>query len=177
MNCLRSPKNSQTISKLEETKQNYNLVIFRCQASQRENSGCLTTFSPEVWDSENDRGSKILTPDTGSGNKTPEIWTLNSFLNYFWISPPVIHKFQNSSFVVASFLLPGLFWPVIVFVAYIFGAQVMLVSPCFETFLPFSSVTLRSPLWGIVMLGVLPSCESCSDHLVCPRPHTDSSQQ
>ena len=56
----------------------------------------------------------------------------------------------------------------------IFRAQVMLVSPCFETFLPFSCVTRRSPLWGIVMRGVLLSCESCSDHVVCPRPHTES---
>ena len=92
MNCLRSPKNSQTISKLEETKQNYNLVIFRCQASQRENSGCLTTFSPEVWDSENDRESKILTPTLDqetrllkSGLSTVS-WTISGSLHLWYIN-------------------------------------------------------------------------------------------
>ena len=92
MNCLRSPKNSQTISKLEETKQNYNLVIFRCQASQRENSGCLTTFSPEVWDSENDRESKIWTPTLDqetrllkSGLSTVS-WTISGSLHLWYIN-------------------------------------------------------------------------------------------
>ena len=100
------------------------------------------------------------------------IWSLNSFLIYSWISPPVIHKFQNSTLVVATFRITrAFFWLLTVCAVYVF--EVMLVSPCFETPLPFSSVTQRSPLWGIVMLGVLPSCESCSDHLVCP-DHTES---
>ena len=52
----------------------------------------------------------------------------------------------------------------------------MLVSPCFETFLPLSNVT-RGLLcglthWVVVILWFLPSCESCSDHLVCPRQAT-----
>merc|ERR1712037_519661 len=41
------------------------------------------------------------------------------------------------------------------------------------TFLRPFCLFLVSSLWGIVMLGVPPSCESCSDHLVCPRPHTE----
>ena len=104
--------------------------------------------------------------NTGSGSQTPGNWTLNSFLNYSWISPPVIHTFQNSSLVVPTFSIP-LFWRLTVCAGYVF--EVVLVSPCFETLLPFSSVIFM----GHCDARGPPSCESCSDHLVCPRPHTE----
>ena len=48
-----------------------------------------------------------LNTDAGSG----ENWTLNSFLNYSWISPPVIYKFLNLSLVCGHiFFTVTFFW-------------------------------------------------------------------
>ena len=109
--------------------------------------------------------------NTGSGSQTPGNWTLNSFLNYSWISPPVIHTFQNSSLVVPTFSLP-LFWRLTVCAGYVF--EVVLVSPCFETLLPFSSVIFMghcdargpSKLWIV-------QWSPC----VSPTTHREASQQ
>ena len=103
--------------------------------------------------------------------QTPGNWTLNSFLNYSWISPPVIHTFQNSSLVVPTFSIP-LFWRSTACAGYVF--EVVLVSPCFETLLPFSSVIFMghcdargpSKLWIV-------QWSPC----VSPTTHREASQQ
>ena len=164
---------------LERSQKQSNNNVFSSSGTKRHRERI-----PDVWGllAQTQR-SETLNNDTES-----RIWTLRLDqeerllkIGLSWATSGSLHlwyiNFKTQVLSWPHFDYKGLFlWPDLVCGVH-FWAHVMLVSPCFQTLLPFPSVTRRSPLWGIVMRGVLLSCESCSDHLVCPRPHTEWTQQ